>query len=205
MKIMKNQTAELEESLGAALLPVVEALVPMLVALADVAAENTGAIKILIGVVAGLSAAILAINGVMKAAAAAQLVWKAAVAAATAVQWLWNAAMSANPIGLIILALAALGLALVAAYKKSETFRDIVDGALDVVKSAVNALDRAFDAARAPPRRRLQLDRRPLEARPVRVRPDRRRRLSDLGELRQDRGGRPGARSTTSPARSAPS
>ena len=32
------------------------------------------------------------------------------------------------------------------AYKKSETFRDVVDGALGAVKGAVNSVDRAFDA-----------------------------------------------------------
>ena len=53
-KIFQAQTGELKESLGAALLPVVTALTPLLVKLADVAAENTGVIKVLIGVVAGL-------------------------------------------------------------------------------------------------------------------------------------------------------
>ena len=146
MKIMKNQTAELQESLGMALLPVVEALVPMMVALADVAAENTTAIKILIGVVAGIAAAILAVNAALKVVTAAQYLWTAATKAAQAAQWLWNAALSANPIGLIIIALAALAAGMVIAYQRSETFRNIVDNAMDRVKDAVNAVDRAFDA-----------------------------------------------------------
>ena len=87
MKIMKNQTAELQESLGAALLPVVEALVPMMVALADVASENTAAIKILIGVVAGVAAAILAVNAALKIATAAGHLWNAAIKVADAAQW----------------------------------------------------------------------------------------------------------------------
>ena len=149
MKIMKNQTAELQESLGMALLPVVEALVPLMVGLADVASENTTAIKILIGVVAGIAAAILAVNAALKIVTAAQYLWTAATKAAQAAQWLWNVAISSNPIGLIIIALVALGAALVVAYQKSETFRNIVDGALDVVRNSVAALDRAFDALKA--------------------------------------------------------
>lgn len=57
----------------------------------------------------------------------------------TAAQWLFNAAMTANPMGLIIVGLVALGAALVVAYKKSETFRNIVDGAFRKVKGAARS------------------------------------------------------------------
>ena len=40
-----------------------------------------------------------------------------------------NIAMRLNPIGLVVTALIALGTALVVAYKRSATFRKIVDGA----------------------------------------------------------------------------
>jgi phage-related protein len=43
--------------------------------------------------------------------------------------------MRANPIGIVITALVALGAGLVLAYKKSETFRKIVDGAFKAVKT----------------------------------------------------------------------
>jgi hypothetical protein len=149
MKIMENQTNELQESLGYALLPVIEALLPLLVMFGDFAANNTGVIKILIGVVAGLAAAILITNAAMKAYAAASIVVKAATAAWTAVQWLLNAALSANPIGLVVLALAALAAGIYLAYTRSQTFRNIVSAAMDVVADSVRALDRAFDAVRA--------------------------------------------------------
>jgi hypothetical protein len=51
-------------------------------------------------------------------------------------QWLLNAALTANPIGLIVVAVAALVAGLIIAYKKSETFRNIVQGALKAVGSA---------------------------------------------------------------------
>jgi hypothetical protein len=51
----------------------------------------------------------------------------AAVKTWTAVQAALNVVMSANPLGLVVVAVAALAAGLVYAYKKSETFRDVVD------------------------------------------------------------------------------
>lgn len=59
-----------------------------------------------------------------------------ATKAAAAGQWLLNAALSANPIGLVVIAIAALVAGLVIAYKKSETFRNIVNGAFAAVQKA---------------------------------------------------------------------
>jgi len=63
----------------------------------------------------------------------------AATKAYAGAQWLLNAAMTANPIGLVVVAVAALVAALVIAYKKSETFRRIVNGAFRAVKTAASA------------------------------------------------------------------
>jgi phage-related protein len=51
-----------------------------------------------------------------------------------------NLAMRANPIGLVITALFAIGAAFVAAYNKSETFRKIVTGAVNGVKAVVQGV-----------------------------------------------------------------
>jgi len=51
---------------------------------------------------------------------------EAATKARTAAQWLLNVALDANPIGLIIVAVAALAAGFVYAYEHSETFRRIV-------------------------------------------------------------------------------
>lgn len=56
-----------------------------------------------------------------------------------AAQWLLNAALTANPIGLVIAGLVALGAGLVMAYQKSETFRNIVQGAWEGIKTAISA------------------------------------------------------------------
>lgn len=68
---------------------------------------------------------------------AATIASTVATQAQTAAQWLLNAAMSANPIMLVVVAIAALTAGLVIAYKESETFRNIVNGAFDAVKAVV--------------------------------------------------------------------
>lgn len=51
-----------------------------------------------------------------------------------------NAALLANPVGLVVAALVGLGVGLVALWKKSETFRSIVTGVWDGIKSAAGAV-----------------------------------------------------------------
>lgn len=51
-------------------------------------------------------------------------------------QGILNAVMTANPIGLLVVGLVTLGVLLVVAYKKSETFRGIVQGAWDGIRTA---------------------------------------------------------------------
>lgn len=51
-----------------------------------------------------------------------------------------NVALLANPIGLVIVGLVALGIGLVVLWKKSDTFRAIVTGSFDAVKSAAVAV-----------------------------------------------------------------
>lgn len=75
-----------------------------------------------------------------RAAMVAQAVATRAVNLATrayaAGQWALNAAMYANPIGAVVIAVAALVAGIVIAYKRSETFRNIVQGAMRGVQAA---------------------------------------------------------------------
>lgn len=57
-----------------------------------------------------------------------------------AAQWALNLSIDANPIGLIVLALAGLAGGLIYAYKHSQTFRDIVKTVLGDVKTAFDTL-----------------------------------------------------------------
>lgn len=63
---------------------------------------------------------------------------KLAQGLATAAQWLFNAAMSANPIGLVVLAIVALIAVFVLAYMKIGWFRAGVQAAFGAIKSAIS-------------------------------------------------------------------
>lgn len=65
--------------------------------------------------------------------------WRLAVMAYTAVQWLMNAAISANPIGILIIAVIALVAAIVALWNKNEGFRKAVIAAWDAIKKGLGA------------------------------------------------------------------
>ena len=71
--------------------------------------------------------------------AAASGVVRAATLAWIGVQWLLNAALNANPIGIAVVAIAALVGGIILAYKKSETFRNIVHAVWNGIKTAVSA------------------------------------------------------------------
>lgn len=89
--------------------------------------------------------------GVMKAAQTAQAAWAARTLVVSraqrilaAAQAALNVVMSLNPITLVIAALVALGVALVYAYRHSETFRRVVNKAFTAVKNAGVAIGRWF-------------------------------------------------------------
>jgi phage-related protein len=174
-KWQRTQVAfnETKESIGAGLLPVMEAAAGKMAAFGGWAANNTGTVTKLAVAFGILSAAVLVTRGVMavyntvqavsialqKAYAKEGLVYAAvqgvirvATLAWVAVQWLLNAALIANPIGIVIVVIAALVVAIVLAYKKSDTFRAIVQGAFRAVVAAgvwlKNALIAAFNAVK---------------------------------------------------------
>lgn len=130
MANLSIQMGEAKESIGAALLPVVTSLIEKLIPLATWAQENTNVVLILAGVIGGLAGAVLAVNAAMKVYQATLVIVKAAQAA-------FNFVMAANPIGIVIVALAALAAAFVVAYNKSETFREFVNKLFDAIKTGV--------------------------------------------------------------------
>jgi len=52
----------------------------------------------------------------------------------TVAQWAWNAALTANPIGIVVAAIAALVAGIVIAWKRSETFRAVIMGLWAAIK-----------------------------------------------------------------------
>lgn len=134
--MLKAQFENFGVKIGSALLPVLTEMTQHLSGIVDWASENATVLLILAGVLGGLAAGVLVVNGAMKAWAAAQVVAKVATTAWTAAQWLFNAAMTANPIGLVILAVVALVAAVVLAYNNIGWFKDGVDAALKWISQA---------------------------------------------------------------------
>ena len=121
--------AETKESIGAALLPAIQALLPFVEKLGNWAQENTTTFLIVGGAIAGIATAILAVNFAMKA-------WTAATTAFTAVQAAFNAVLALNPIFLMVAAVVAVGAALVVLQMKFNIFGK----ALEAVGAVASAL-----------------------------------------------------------------
>lgn len=127
-------TQGLQVQLGAALFPILTQLAlfltthvaPAIAAVTHFVTEHQAAIShiapiiaIVVGAFAGLVGILKVVNSVMAGV---------------------NLIMAANPFVLVAVALVALGVALVVAYKKSETFRDIVNAAFHAVGDALTAV-----------------------------------------------------------------
>jgi hypothetical protein len=136
-KIMTVQFGELQEQIGAKLLPVMVKLSEEGLKAVNWISQNTTTVGVLVAALGGLLAVTWAVGVATKAFSAIQTVWAIATKAVTAGQWLLNAALSANPIGLVVIAIAALVAGLIIAYKKSETFRAIVNAAFGAIKGVV--------------------------------------------------------------------
>jgi hypothetical protein len=89
------------------------------------------AVDALVIAVGGFALAAVAV----KAYAFAADVAKVATAAWTGAQWLLNAALDANPIGIVIVAVAALAAGLIYAYKKVTWFREAVNDTFTFIKT----------------------------------------------------------------------
>lgn len=154
MAKLKNAGA----ALGTMLLPVVASIAEKFAGLAGFVEKNSTAFQTGAVVVGGFAAAILVTNAAVNAYRATMVAVTAAKAlytavtkggivatkaqavaskAAAAAQWVLNAAMSANPIGLVIAAIALLVAGFILAYKKSETFRNIVKAVMKAARDAI--------------------------------------------------------------------
>lgn len=127
---LQLQLSETKETIGAALLPIIEKVLPYLTRLGNWASENTGVFLAVGAAIGGIAAAVLLINGAITA-------WTAITTAATAVQTAFNAVLAMNPITLIVIGIGLLIAALVIAYKKFEGFRNVVDAVFGFIKTAV--------------------------------------------------------------------
>ena len=150
MKQLSIVMGETKESIGAAFLPIVEALLPILQKMAAFVQQNTTAVVAIVAVIGSFASAILAANAAIK-------LYQGALVVARVAQIALNIAMAANPIGIVVVALAALAAGFVFAWQKSETFREIVgkvinftiDGANKVVQVWENVANAVIGATNA--------------------------------------------------------
>lgn len=116
MKGLGIAVDETKEAIGGALMPIVEAVLPVLQKFGKWAQEHSTVFVVLAGIVGGLALAIMGANLAMTI-------------------------LALNPVVLTVVAIvgaiALLTAGFILAYKKSETFRDIVDGVFEAVKGYV--------------------------------------------------------------------
>jgi len=115
-KILKNSISETQESIGAALLPALQAVLPYLQRFADWAQKNPKAFLIIAGTISSIALAIVAVNF----------------------------AMAANPFGLIAAGIGLLVTGIVIAYTKFESFRNIVNVVVNSVITAFEFMANSF-------------------------------------------------------------
>jgi len=118
-KILKNSLDETTESIGAALLPIVEKVLPILQKFADWAQKNPSAFLAVAAAITAISVAILAVNF----------------------------AMALNPFTAIAAGIAALVVGVIYAYKTFETFRTIVNSVLNGLISGFETFANAYISA----------------------------------------------------------
>ena len=125
IQLAKNALDATQISIGNALLPTIgnlfAAVAPVLTSFGEWASKNQELVAIIAGVAAVIAALIVTIAGMTLIVQGAALAYASfqlaaefvkglhlATKIATAAQWAWNAAMTANPIGIVIMAIAAL-------------------------------------------------------------------------------------------------
>lgn len=112
-------------------------VLPVAMAVGGWMRENAELLKMIATFVGAATAAYVVYSTTVRIVAAATAAW-------AAIQKILNTQLKLNPIGMVVTALFLLGAALVLAYKKSDTFRTIVDKAWAGIKNAVSSAWNGF-------------------------------------------------------------
>ncbi|MDP2712094.1 MAG: phage tail tape measure protein [Solirubrobacteraceae bacterium] len=141
-KSVALQWEKLKQKVNAFAIGVGVDLIPVLLTAVRILDENKTAIMVVVGALLTAKATAITYGATVATVTFVTGGWTAAF-------WGLNAAMRANPIGIVVTALALLAGAIVVAYKNSETFRSAVDGLFNLLKgaglAALNLVIGAFD------------------------------------------------------------
>lgn len=130
----KAKWSLLKDELGQKLLPAYDKLMDGMQDLTKFASKHSDAIIGIGAAIAGLATAVLVVQGAIVTYNAVVKTVQAVTKAWTAVQWLLNAAMSANPIALVVIAIAALVAGIIYAWNNVDGFKEAVVAAWEWIK-----------------------------------------------------------------------
>ncbi len=139
---MSNQWEQIGRTLKNELLtPIVEELLPKIQELVEYLMGNLPEVKNWIVVIGTALGAVFAVNSIATFISSISTIVTTiktldiVTKIVTATQWLWNAALSANPIGVVVMAIAGLVAGIVLLWNNCEGFRNVVLGLWEVLKT----------------------------------------------------------------------
>lgn len=107
--------------------------------------KDNSAVFTVIAVGVGIfTGAVVAYNTAVWLASAASKAWTVATQIATGVQWLFNAALNANPLTLLVVAIAAVVAGIVWFFTQTETGKNIWNGFVEVLSSTISSIGQWF-------------------------------------------------------------
>jgi hypothetical protein len=124
VKRYKESIDQAKTTIGESLLPALQKLLDILQPVFNWLDKNQGLVKTLTPIVAVLAGGVLAVVGALR-------LW-------AVIQGIVNTLMDANPIGLVVLAIAGLALGIIYAYNHFKPFRQIIGDVWDALKTFGN-------------------------------------------------------------------
>ena len=106
--------------------------------------DNSAVFTVIAVGVGVFTGAVVAYNTAVWLASAASKAWTVATQIATGVQWLFNAALNANPLTLLVVAIAAVVAGIVWFFTQTETGKNVWNGFVEVLSSTISSIGQWF-------------------------------------------------------------
>lgn len=106
--------------------------------------DNSAVFTVIAVGVGVFTGAVVAYNTAVWLASAASKAWTVATQIATGVQWLFNAALNANPLTLLVVAIAAVVAGIVWFFTQTEIGKNIWNGFVEVLSSTISSIGQWF-------------------------------------------------------------